>query len=52
MGCLESVADLSVAAEKVFIGGQLLERHWAPGMQLVRADTDLGAKAKLTAVGE
>src|SRR5215204_6211158 len=46
------VANLAVAPYDVLVGGELAQRHGAPGVQLLGADADLGAEAELGAVGE
>ena len=45
-----SGAGLSVSFDDVFVRGQLLKRHRASGMQLLRADPDFGSEAELGAV--
>src|SRR5690606_32024261 len=43
---------LTLAVEQVLVGHHLGQAHRAAGMQLLRADPDLGAEAELKAVGE
>ena len=45
-------ADLAGAAELVFVGGEGLGGKGPTGVELLGRDADLGAQAKLTAVGE
>ena len=45
-------SDVAVAAHEPLVGGQRLKAHGAARVQLLRADADLGAQAKLAAVGE
>ena len=45
-------AHLSVAVDKPLVGGHLFQCHRAAGPQLLRADANLGTKAKLRTVGE
>src|SRR5690606_40303034 len=45
-------ADLAVALHHVAGGGQGLQSHGAPGVELLGADPHLGAEAELAAVGE
>ena len=40
---MSAAADLSLAGDDIFVGGELLEVHGAAGVQLIGADTDLGA---------
>ena len=47
-----SSADLSVAADDIFIGAQLVEPHGAAGVELLRGDAHLAAEAELTPVGK
>ena len=49
---LVSPADLAVAAEEVFAGGQLIEGHGAAGVEFVGGDADFRAEAEFAAVGE
>src|SRR4051794_24175335 len=46
------VANLAVAPYDVLVGGELAQRHGAPGVQLLGADADLRAEPELGAVGE
>ncbi len=45
-------ADVTVADHDVLGGGHLGQAHGAAGVQLLRADADLGAEPELAAVGE
>jgi len=47
-----SPADLAVAAEEVFAGGQFFEGHGAAGVEFVGGDADFRAEAEFAAVGE
>ena len=44
-------AALTVAANHIFIAGQLFSANRTPGMQLPRRYPDLGAHTKLAAIG-
>ena len=39
-------------ANDVFVTGQFVQAHRAAGMELIRADADLGAKSELAAISE
>ena len=44
--------DLTVAVDEVFIGHECFQPHRAADVQLLRTDTDFGAKTKFKAIGE
>ena len=48
----ELSANLSASVNEVLVGRQRVQTHGAACVQLLGGDTDLSAKAKLTAVGE
>ena len=50
--CAGVGADLAGASELVFVGGEGLGGKGAAGVELLGRDADLGAQAKLAAVGE
>ena len=52
MGIGEQSADLAVAGDDVFVAGQLLQAHGAPGVKLLGGDADLRAEPKLAAIRE
>ena len=43
---------MAVAAHHKLASRELLESHWAAGMELLRGNTDLSAKAELFTVNE
>ena len=43
---------MSVSVDDVFIGGQLLQSHGSPGVELLGGDTHFAAQAEFAAVGE
>src|SRR2546421_1270147 len=45
-------ADLAVAGDDPFVGGEVGGAHGAAGVELVGADADLGAETVFPAVGE
>ena len=49
---LLSPSDLSVARDKVFVGCDLPQSHRPSGLELLRADADLGAESELESVRE
>ena len=49
---VSSSADLSVTADDVFIGAQLVKPHRAAGVEFLRGDAHLAAEAELAPVGK
>lgn len=45
-------AGLAVAFDDPFVGGHLVQGHWAAGVELLGADAYLGSESELRSVGE